>query len=146
MRSIPPARRNSEVREKVKLTNNDDLVSLRKGLIGKREVRTVVVDALIDSGASVLLMPQEIVQQLGLDIKEKVWVTLADNKRKKFPKTGTVELELQGRRDSFSCLVLPKGSTPLVGQIVLETLDFIVDCTTGTIKPAHKEGIVYSAM
>ena len=135
-----------EVREKIKLTNNDDIIELRKGRITKEQVRAIEIDGVIDTGATLLNLPEEIVKELGLTISGYIQIAYANNARELRPRAETIRLELLGRDGRFDCVVGPLGSPVLIGQIVLETLDLIVDCTTGEVKPAHEEGIVYSAM
>ena len=135
-----------EIKAKIKLTNNDDLVKLALGIITEREVRSVEVDGLIDTGATLLNLPEELVEKLGLTRSGHIQVRYANNARELRPRAGVVQLELLGRDGPFDCVVGPPGSPILVGQIILETLDLIADCTTGTLKYAHEEGIVYSAM
>jgi hypothetical protein len=53
-----------------------------------------------------------------------------------------VYVDLQGRRDSFSAIVEPKRKTALIGAIVLEDLDFLVDCQKQRLVPRDPEGVV----
>ena len=92
------------------MTNNEDLVDLKKGRISSQDVRELRIEGLVDTGASMLIIPEEIVKKLGLEIEEDVWVRLADNGRKKFPKAGAVEVELLDRRDIFT-VIFPSVSS-----------------------------------
>jgi hypothetical protein len=47
-----------------------------------------------------------------------------------------------GRHGLFSAIVEPKRATALIGAIVLEELDLMVDCTTQTLHPRDPKGIV----
>ena len=134
-----------EIRTKIKLTNNDDLLELKKGRITEEQVRAVEIEGIIDTGATLLNIPEEIADKLGLSREGFIQITSANNAREIRPKGRGVNLEIAGRNDVFSCVIGPPCSPLLVGQIVLETLDLIADCTTKTVKPAHEEGIIYSA-
>ena len=50
-----------------------------------------------------------------------------------------VAFEILGREEQCSFLVLPRGTTPLLGQVPLELLDLVVAPSTGevTTNPAH---------
>jgi hypothetical protein len=53
-----------------------------------------------------------------------------------------VSVELLGRADLFSALVEPQRSTALVGAVVLEVLDFLVDCNKQRLYPRDPEQVV----
>lgn len=93
------------------------------------------LDACVDTGAVMLLLGRDIVERLGLTIAGRAIVTLADNSRREMDKAGPVYLELGDRADYFSCLVGPLGCEPLIGQIVLEALDLVVDPSRRTVRP-----------
>ncbi len=135
-----------EIRLKVKLTNYRDYLKFTDGSISAEQVRSAEVDAVIDTGATLLNLPEELVEELGLIPSGFIQISYANNAKEVRPKARGVKLELLGRDGLFDCVVGPRGSEVLIGQIVLETLDLIADCTTGEVKPAHEEGIIYMAM
>jgi hypothetical protein len=45
-----------------------------------------------------------------------------------------------GRHGTFSAVVEPKRKTELVGAIVLEDLDLLVDCSAGRLIPRDPSG------
>ncbi len=103
------------VTEKVKLTN---FVAPEK---------SVVIEALIDTGATMISVPQSVIEELGLRKLRETTVRYADNRRVAKPVYGVVTAEIKGRAGEFDVLAEPNGSRPLVGQILLEQLDLIVD-------------------
>ncbi len=56
--------------------------------------------------------------------------------------TVTVHVELLGREGIFTAVVEPKRRSALIGAIVLEDLDFIVDCTHQRLIPRDPRFIV----
>jgi hypothetical protein len=54
-----------------------------------------------------------------------------------------VFLKLLGRDDTFSAVVEPKRTTSLVGSIVLEALDLLVDCKNQRVFPRDPRSPVY---
>lgn len=88
---------------------------------------TVALRALVVTGAVLTLLPQDVVKHLRLRTIGTVIVRLADEQRKEMPKAGPVLIEISGRSGYFDCLVGPPNCEPLVGQLVLEELDLIVD-------------------
>jgi clan AA aspartic protease len=85
------------------------------------------IDAVIDTGATMLVLPKSLVIKLGLRKIGEVTVKYADNRKRKKPIYAGLLLELKGRKGSFDVLAEENGTQPLVGQIVLEQLDLIVD-------------------
>jgi clan AA aspartic protease len=116
-----------KIMTKIKLTNGTDLDKAAEGLITPAEVRRVEIEALVDTGATQLALPEEIIEALGLRV--------AGTRRAKDARGIVIEvgwvscvvLEILGREMSGDALVLPRGATPLIGQIPLENLDLLVD-------------------
>ena len=52
--------------EKIRLTNSYDEDKVRGGYWQREQVRSVEIDALVDTGATMLILPADVVEQLGL--------------------------------------------------------------------------------
>jgi len=104
-----------KVIEKIKLTN---LFEPKK---------SVEVDAVIDTGATMVVLPKDIVDTLRLKNVREVKVRYANNKVETRPIYGVVTIELKGCSANLDVLVEEKGSQPLIGQVLLELLDLIVE-------------------
>ena len=115
---------------KLKLTNNTDLDKAQERLIPPERVRTVEVEALIDTGATTLVLPADVVQRLGLLEQGRRKVRYADGRVAEVPWVGGVRLEILGREMTCDALVEAAGTVPLVGQIPLAELDLVVDPKT----------------
>ncbi|MFQ5750786.1 MAG: retroviral-like aspartic protease family protein [bacterium] len=112
-----------KVFEKIKLTNLFD------------PTKSVEVEATIDTGATRLVLPEEIIQALNLKKMREVNVKYANNTTEIKSVYGVVTAEIKGRAGEFNVLAEVKGSQPLVGQIVLEQLDLLVDASSRSVKP-----------
>ena len=110
-----------EVRAKVIFTNVFD------EYLKKPEIRRVELDCLIDSGAVLTFLPQEVVELLGIPDNDTVIVTYADERKQELKKVGPVRIQICNRSGNFDCVVGPPACEPLIGQIVLEELDLIID-------------------
>jgi len=66
--------------------------------------RSVSVDALIDTGATMLVLPKRVAEELGVEALGEVEVELADGTVRGVP-YGAVEVELSGGRVLFSRLL-----------------------------------------
>jgi predicted aspartyl protease len=93
------------------------------------------IDACVDAGAVMLLLGRDVVERLDLKITGKAVVILADDGKQEMERAGPVSVELGDRSGHFDCLVGPVGCEPLIGQIILEALDLIVDSSRQTVRP-----------
>jgi clan AA aspartic protease len=98
-----------------------------EGSLTAAEVRTLQIEALVDTGATMLALPADVVATLGVPIQGHRKVRLANGALEELAWVGNVEIEILGRKMIGSALVTPAGSTPLIGQIPLEELDLLVD-------------------
>lgn len=97
--------------------------------------KSTEVEAVIDTGATMLVLPQNLIDQLDLRKIREAKVKYANNKVELKGVYGAVILEIKGRRGTFDVLAEEVGSQPLIGQIVLEVLDLVIDPTTRTVIP-----------
>jgi len=97
--------------------------------------KSVEVDAIIDTGATMVVLPRDIVEKLGLRKMREVKVRYANNKVETKPIYGVVNIELKGRSANLDVLVEEKDSQPLIGQVLLELLDLIVEPKTRKLIP-----------
>lgn len=89
--------------------------------------QSVEVNALVDTGATFMCVPEEIALQLGFDISEVSHqvVILADGHQRKVPKIAPIEIMFGNRSYVTEAVVL--GNEPLLGVIPMEAMDLIVD-------------------
>ena len=95
------------------------------------ELQPVEVEALADSGAIHLCIPQHIQVQLALEGPGRKEITLADGVRKEVPYVGPVELIFKNRTGYSGALVL--GNEVLLGAIPMEDMDLIIIPRTRTV-------------
>ena len=97
--------------------------------------REIELEAVIDTGATMLVLPQNVIDKLNLRKMREVKVRYANNKTEIKSIYGVVTVEMCGRAGEFNVLAEPEGAQPLVGQIILEQLDLIVDPSTRKVIP-----------
>ena len=100
--------------------------------------KSVEVEAVIDTGATMVVLPKDIVDALGLRKVREVKVRYANNKVETRPIYGVVTIELKGRSANLDFLV-EENSQPLMGKVLLELLDLIIDKTRKLIPNASPE-------
>ena len=124
-----------EIVVEAQLENPLDRGYFERGLGEESEIRRTTVNAVVDTGAVMLMLPQNVVERLGLNIRRTVIVTYADERKEERPVAGPVTVKLCNRFMSIDCVVGPPLSEPLIGQVVLESLDLIADCRNQTLAP-----------
>lgn len=97
--------------------------------------RTIDIEAVIDTGATMLVLPQNVIDELNLRKMREVRVRYANNKTEIKSIYGVVTVEICGRAGEFNVLAEPESAQPLVGQIILEQLDLIVDPSARRVIP-----------
>ncbi len=78
---------------------------------------------------------------LKLPVDDEVTVRYADQGRQKRLLVSNVWLQLLGRHGVFSAIVEPDRDDALIGAIVLEELDLLVDRETQSIYPREPDAI-----
>lgn len=124
------------------VSNNSDMERASQGQLPPDKIRREVVTAVVDTGAVKLSLPQGVVERLDLSIgKGHVAVRYADGRRDTREITGAVYIEVLGRGDVFSAVIEPDRTTALLGAIVLEDLDLLVDCKLQRLMPRDPAGV-----
>jgi predicted aspartyl protease len=88
--------------------------------------RLEVPDALVDTGAMFLSLPQRYIQQLGLQ-RYRTRKAKTSGGIVEFGMYGVVRLTVYGRDCFVEVAEVPDECPALIGQIPLEALDFVVD-------------------
>ena len=91
----------------------------------------VDIEALVDSGATHLCIPEHVQVQLQLEEIDSKEVTLADGSKKLVPYVGPVELRFKNRVGFAGALVM--GDQVLLGAIPMEDMDLIIIPKTRTL-------------
>ena len=81
------------------------------------------------------VISQAMADKLGLPFNSEVTVRYADNRSAKRNIVEQLEVEIMGRRSTFRAVVEPDRKEPLIGVIVLEDLDLLVDPRNQTLHP-----------
>jgi clan AA aspartic protease len=119
----------------IKVSNITDMDNAQRGLIPSESVRSAEIEAMVDTGATMLALPADAVQQLGVPEKGRQRVRYADGRTAELSRVMGVHLALMGRDMTCDALVLPAGSRALLGVIPLEGLDLVVNPKTQTLGP-----------
>lgn len=121
------------VRAKVKLTNAIDEAMVSRGILAPHLLRECETQALVDTGALTLVIPQKIVEQLGLRIRSRQVARYANGFEEPIGVTEAVLIQCQERQTAVEALAV--GDEVLIGQVVLELLDLLPDCKNQRLIP-----------
>lgn len=110
----------------VTVENFEDATRAARGEIPAADVRRRTVQALVDTGATYLCLPQSIVDELGLTFQrfKDVRTAVAAHKLGIY---ATAHVMIQDRDCNTEVMAIAEGRTPLLGQIPLEMMDWWVD-------------------
>ena len=125
----------------LQVTNRADQSAAARGFITTEQIRSVTLhNVLVDTGATTLCLPSNIIAQLGLDLLKEVDVSTATglSKARVFQ---DAKISLCGREGTFECLELPGGRDPLIGVIPLEALGLELDLQHQRIKVLPSESL-----
>ncbi len=105
-------------------------------------VQTEQVRLLVETGATYTLLPEDLVQRLGMARSPRpVRVTLANGSERKF-QLGTVLVRLEQREAGATVRIAPTGSEPLLGIEALEALGLAVDPNSHTLLPTRAHAVL----
>ena len=124
-----------EIVVSLELENAIDRDNASEGLLDESAVRRATVEGVVDTGAVMLVLPENVVSRLGLRTQREVVVTYADERKETRPVAGPVTVHIGDRFMIAECIVGPPLSEPLIGHIVLESLDLLSDSTNRTVGP-----------
>lgn len=116
------------------ITNRADQIRAESGIIEPEQVRSVTLDrVIVDTGATLLGLPADVIARLGLAIRREVTAQTASGRRQ-MRRFQDAEITLLGRTGTFDCIELPDGSPCLLGVTPLETLGIEPDVRNHTLR------------
>jgi len=124
----------------LEVANYADLIRAQDGTLRPDQVRRQTIQGVVDSGATRLVLPEAVVKRLGLPLGDPFTVRYADGRQAKRKGAEGVYVQLLGRHSTFRAIVEPKRKTALIGALVLEDLDLLVDCTAQRVIPRDPSG------
>ena len=103
------------------------LIHTELGLRNPRvpDLKNLQTEALVDSGALHLCIPEHVAIQLQLEELEKREVTTADGAKHRCPYVGPVLIEFDKRRHCYTGAVV-FGNEVLLGAVPMEDMDLVV--------------------
>lgn len=123
----------------INVTNQIDLTLAERGFIPTEQVRSVTLnDVLVDTGATRLCLPKNIILDLGLPFQGEADVKIATGVEIRVFKM--LNLSVEGREGVFNCIELPEDCEPLLGLIPLEDLGLEPDLNNQKLRVLPQQG------
>jgi len=110
----------------------------------KTELSPLSVEALVDTGAMTICIPEHIAVQLELEEIEKREVTTADERSDIVPYVGPIQIRFQKRTCFTGALVI--GESVLLGAVPMEDMDLVVEPSRQCVTVNPKSPNIPSAM
>ena len=122
------------VRTTIQFTNLKDRLDALEGTLPEDQVRSVTLDnVMVDTGATMLALPADVIRELGLRFVRTVRLRTA-NSLIRAQVFGPVQVSVAGREGPFDCVEIPIGSTPLLGVYAMEVLGLEPDLRNQRLK------------
>jgi predicted aspartyl protease len=124
--------------EKIVVRNYLDVAKADEGIINASKIRTIEIDAIVDTGATYVCLGKKDIEYLGLPFHNVVNIKTANGKASRKTFKGA-EIELNGRTFVMEVMENDDDTPALIGYLLLEALDFVVDPKTQKVvpNPAH---------
>ena len=97
------------------------------GSLSPKDIRHILVTALVDTGATMLMLPEKVIEALGLNVTRTANSRVADGRVVKRKIYGPVKVKFQQRTMQTEAVAISNDVPALLGQIPLEALDVLVD-------------------
>jgi clan AA aspartic protease len=110
----------------IELINGEDISFARKHIIGEDQIKRMSVKALVDTGAYMLCINEEIQAQLKFPVAERRTGQLANGQIMEYDVVSHVELKFKNRRTMCNAMVLPDDNEVLLGAIPMEDMDVLI--------------------
>jgi len=122
------------ITERLIVRNYVDVVKASENLIPSNQVRTVEVDAIVDTGATYVSLSKADIEKLGLPFHNITHIKTANGPANRRIFKGA-EIELKGRTFVMEVMENDDTTPALIGYLLLEALDFVVDPKTQSVIP-----------
>jgi clan AA aspartic protease len=100
-----------------------------------KDQESIEVTAKVDTGATLLVISDQIAKEFTFPVIRTQTVKYANAETADRDVVWGVELEICGRKGIFEAIVEPNKQYPLIGAVVMETLDLIIEPRSFKVYP-----------
>ena len=94
------------------------------------------VDALVDTGATFLTMPGDLLDRLGVEPFQSVALRLANGEVER-RRIGEVRVRLDGQERTAVCVFGEPSAPPIIGAVALQSFLLVVDTVEHRLAPVE---------
>ena len=133
------------VHANIEIINAFDIEMARRGQLDQDEIKRATINVLVDSGAYMLAINENIKEMLQLNVEGKERAVLANGEVVYYDVASPIRIKFGNRSCLCDAIVLPGDSEPLLGAIPLERMDLVIHPARQelTINPEHGEHGMY---
>lgn len=121
------------------IRNYRDVIAAEERGNGQRVREEILEDVLVDTGASHLCLPTEVIERLGLAIRREIVVRTAAGEQET-RLYGPAEVTIHDRTTLVNVIELPGADQPLLGVIPMEELGIEPDLKNHTLRLLPEAG------
>ena len=119
----------------IELSSEADEIMIRRGHGQAAGVRRELVQAVVGSGATMLVIPSELSARPGLDALDRKLIGIADGTVLECDVVGPLKVRLGDRTCFGSAIAMPGRANVLLGALQMEEMDLVVDALAGRLIP-----------
>ncbi|MCI0471624.1 MAG: retroviral-like aspartic protease family protein, partial [Candidatus Aminicenantes bacterium] len=115
--------------ETIKVQNAYDIYDAKQERIPESGIRTIEVEAIVDTGATYVCLSRKDIEKLGLPFHKNVEIKTANGKASRRTYEGA-KIHLNDRSFIMEVMENDNDTPALIGYLLLEALDLVVDPKT----------------
>lgn len=123
------------------LTNSEDEIRADHGLMSPASVRREHVSAEVRPNTLRMRIPAALAAKLGVRAAQSTLLRCGDGSTRVCGLAHSIEIELMGRHTCVSAVIDPETSNVIVGRMVLDALDLVIDQQARALTPRYANGI-----
>ena len=125
------------------LKNLDDVKRVNRGELPESEVRQATVTAMVDTGATTLVINKKLFQELGLDVMGEQRISFANDTKEICKLTEPVGIYWNDRFVAMYAFVVENAAEILLGILPLEGMDLMVDTVNQKLVGVHGDQMMF---
>jgi Retroviral aspartyl protease. len=133
------------VNTQITLKNIRDIYKAEEGIIKEPEIRKATINVMVDTGATMLVINEQLFKQLGLGVTGERKISFANDATEICKLTEAMEINWEDRSITMQALVVKNAPEFLLGVLPLEGMDLMVDTVNQRLVGAHGDHPVYHA-
>jgi len=133
------------VNTQITLKNIRDIYKAEEGLIKEPEIRKATINVMVDTGATMLVINEQLFKQLGLGVTGERKISFANDATEICKLTEALEINWEDRSITMQALVVKNAPEFLLGVLPLEGMDLMVDTVNQRLVGAHGDHPIYHA-